>query len=127
MDTMRNSHPTDLTSDDSGAVALEFVLVFPFLIALVLLIGQFGDFFSKKVDVTSAARDGARSVALGFQPTTPQGMTVTVDRQCTAGDTVSNAEVTVTLTGGYDFSLPIANIVLGNKPITAKGTMRCGG
>ncbi len=112
-------------TDDRGVVALEFVLVFPFLIALLFAIASFGLFFSKKVEVTSEARDAARSVALGLQPNTPQGMTVTIDRLCAAGNTISNAEVTVTLTGGYQFSVPF--IDLGNKPITAKGTMRCGG
>jgi hypothetical protein len=42
---------------------------------------------------------------------------------CDAGDTTSNASVT--LTSSYTFSIPF--IPLGTKSIVAEGTMRCGG
>ena len=122
MRTSKTKHPS---SDDRGVVALEFVLVFPFLIGLVLAIASFGAFFSKKVEVTSAARDAARTFALGGNPNPPNGMSFVLGKPCAAGDTTSNATVTVTLTGGYTFNIPL--IPLGNRPITATGTMRCGG
>jgi len=49
---------------------------------------------------------------------TPSGVVT-----CAAGDTNSNASVTVT--SSYTFSIPF--IPLGTKTITATGTMRCGG
>lgn len=109
--------------DDRGVVALEFVLVAPFLIALLFAIASFGIFFSKQVDVTSAARDAARTLALRGTPTYPPGMTPSAVTTCAPGDTTSNASVTLTAT--YTFSIPF--ISLGTKTITATGTMRCGG
>ncbi len=124
---MPTSNTKALNSDDRGVVALEFVLVIPFLIALLLAIASFGAFFSKKVEVTSAARDAARTLALRGTPTYPAGMSPVSGSvvTCAAGDTTSNASVTVTLTGGYTFNIPL--IPLGNRPITATGIMRCGG
>ena len=103
-------------------MALELVLVAPFLIALILAIASFGVFFSKKVEVTGAARDAARTLALRGTPTYPAGMTPSGVVTCAAGDTTSNASVTLTAT--YTFSIPL--VPLGTKTITATGTMRCG-
>ena len=122
---MRTSRTTFGDRKDEGAAALEFVLVVPFLVALVFAIVQFGLFFSNKVEVTSTARDAARTLALRGTPTYPAGMTPVAGtvRTCAAGDTDNNASVTLTST--YTFSIPF--IPLGTKAITATGTMRCGG
>ena len=119
---MRNSHSPHSKRDDQGVVALEFVFVFPFLIALIFAIAQFGLFFSKKVDVTSTARDAARTLALRGTPNYA-GYTASGIVTCPAGNTTSNASVT--LTSSYTFSIPL--IPLGTKTMTATGTMRCGG
>ncbi len=110
-------------SGDRGVVALELVLIFPFLIALLFAIASFGLFFSRKVDVTSASRDAARTLALRGTPTYPTGMTASGITTCPAGNTSSVASVT--LTASYTFSIPF--IPLGTRTITATGTMRCGG
>ena len=120
---MKTTHTTFRGRRDEGAAALEFVLVVPFLISLVFAIVQFGLFFSNKVDVTSTARDAARTLALRGTPTYPVGMTPSAVQTCPAGNSTSNASVTLTAT--YDFSIPL--IPLGTKAITATGTMRCGG
>lgn len=120
---MRNSHRTPSRHDDQGVVALEFVLVAPFLISLIFAIVSLGLFFSEMVDVTSTARDAARTLALRGTPTYPAGMTASDVVTCPPGNTSSNASVT--LTSSYTFSIPL--IPLGTKTITATGTMRCGG
>jgi len=120
---MKHAHNPHSKRDDRGVVALEFVLVAPFLIALIFAIASFGLYFSKTVDVTSTARDAARTLALRKSPTYPAGMTPSGVVTCAAGDTNSNASVTVT--SSYTFSIPF--IPLGSKTITATGTMRCGG
>jgi Flp pilus assembly protein TadG len=118
----KSSHPhSDI--DDRGVVALEFVLIVPFLVALVFAIASFGLYFSKSVNVTSTARDAARTLALRKTPTYPSGMTPSGVVTCAAGDTSNNSSVT--LTSSYTFSIPF--IPLGTKTITATGTMRCGG
>ena len=120
---MRNSYSPQTDPNDQGVVALEFVLVAPFLIALLFAIASFGIYFSKKVDVTSAARDAARTLALGGTPSYPAGVTASGVVTCPPGNTTSNASVT--LTSSYTFSIPL--IPLGTKSIQATGTMRCGG
>jgi Flp pilus assembly protein TadG len=120
---MRNLPNPHKKRDDRGAVAIEFVLVAPFLLALVFAIAQFGLYFSKSVDVASTARDAARTLALRGTPTYPAGMTSSGVVTCAAGDTTSNSSVTVS--SSYTFSIPF--IPLGTKTVTATGTMRCGG
>lgn len=120
---MENSKNPHNKVDDQGVVALEFVLVVPFLVALIFAIASFGLYFSQVVNVTSTARDAARTLALRGTPTYPPGMTASAVTTCAAGDTTSNASVT--LTSSYTFSIPF--IPLGTKSITATGAMRCGG
>ena len=59
---MRRSHPS--RRGDDGVVALEFVLLLPFL--LMLLIGSIvlGNYLSVKGQASNLARDGARQAAL---------------------------------------------------------------
>ena len=112
--------------DQSGVVALEFVLVAPLLIALIFTIAQFGIFFSNKVETESVARDAARTLAIGGPTavvTVPAGWTATGVVKCATGDTANNASVTFSRT--YTFSIPF--VPLGSKTITATGKMRCGG
>lgn len=120
---MQFTRCTPSKRDDRGVVALEFVLVAPFLFAFILIIAQFGIYFSTTVDVNDAARDAARTLALRGTPTYPAGVTASNVVTCAAGDTASNARVT--LTTSYTFDIPF--ISLGTKSIIAIGTMRCGG
>src|SRR4051812_19768277 len=120
---MRNSDRPHQERDDKGVVALEFVLVAPFLVTFIMIIASFGVFFNLKVDVTSAARDAARTLALRGTPTYPAGFTPSGAVTCAAGDTTSNA--TVTVSASYTFDIPFTP--LGTKTATATGVMRCGG
>jgi Flp pilus assembly protein TadG len=123
---MSNSRSTPTKRNDDGVVAIEFVLVVPFLLALIMTIAQFGIFFSNKVETESAARDAARTLALGGPAAvvaTPAGWTASGITKCATGDTTHDA--TVTFTRNYTFSIPF--IPLGTKTITATGRMRCGG
>jgi hypothetical protein len=119
-------HPSSdllVERNDRGVVALEFVLVAPFLFALLFAIASFGAFFNKKIEVTSAAHDAVRTLALRGSPVYPAGMTPSAVVTCAPGDVRSNASVT--LTANYTFSIPF--VPLGTRTVTAKGTMRCGG
>jgi Flp pilus assembly protein TadG len=125
---MRRS--THRNSDDRGVVAIEFVLVAPFLIALIFSIAQFGIFYAKKVEVESAARDAARTLALspGMAPSAavPPGMTLDTTKTnvgCVAGNTTSDARIN--LASNYAFSIP--GLPIGTKTIRVEGKMRCGG
>lgn len=50
--------------NERGAVAVEFALIAPILIALVLGIVEFANFYNIQISVTQAAREGARTMAV---------------------------------------------------------------
>jgi len=52
--------------DDRGAAAVEFALVLPILLVLVLGIVQFGITFSQWLEMEHAAREGARWGSIGY-------------------------------------------------------------
>ena len=53
-----------LVSDERGQAAVEFALILPILMALLLGIIQFGIIFNNYVTITDAARAGARKAAV---------------------------------------------------------------
>lgn len=110
-------------TDDDGVVAIELVLVMPFLVAILVAIASFGGYFSRQVEVTSAARDAARTLALRGTPSYPAGVTVSGVSTCPAGNNTSDASVTLS----YDYTFAIPFVPLGTRTITATGRMRCGG
>ena len=52
-------------SDDNGAVAIEFVLVAPVMLALVMGIIQFGYVFFVQLTMNNAAREATRQLVVG--------------------------------------------------------------
>ncbi|MEU4604440.1 TadE family protein [Kribbella sp. NPDC023972] len=53
------------SSADRGATAVEFALLLPLLLVLVLGVIDFGRLLNAQITLTQAAREGARLVALG--------------------------------------------------------------
>lgn len=122
--------------DQRGASAVEFAIILPILLTLLLGIVEFGYLFNQQISLTQAAREGAREYALhhdkiGFnlgtavQNAAPSLGTITATAMpassCPSGTT---AIITVTrsyssLTGWFDF--------LSSTTLTGKGAMRCGG
>jgi Flp pilus assembly protein TadG len=102
---------------------IEFAFIAPVLILLLFGIVEFGRGYSAKVQLTGAARDGARSIALR-QPIAPQpDVTFTINTACPAGNTTSDAKVTATTTFHYDIPFFRSE----TKTLAATGVMRCGG
>lgn len=122
-------------NDDRGAVAVEFALIFPILIVILIGIVEYGSVFNAQLLLTGAAREAARSMAVtgdvagaqsaalaaadGLAPTlTSANVTVSVP-VCTAGTDVT---VTVTYTKPFLTGLFGASI-----PLQATATRRCFG
>ena len=125
---------------DRGAAAVEFALVLPVLVLMLLGLIEFSILFNTQISLTNAAREGARSMAIHNDqavaradaiaaapsiinpPVTAANVAVVTDpptATCAAGDT---ARVTITypaplLTGFFGVTLPL----------TGKGVMLCGG
>lgn len=128
-------HRTARPGDDRGAVLVEFALIVPILLVLLVGIFEFGLLYSAQVSIQGAAREGARSLALGESPgavehavesgagtATVTGITMT---GCPAGSTAtSTAYSTVTVQAEHAFRTPF--LPFGTRTLTATGRMRCG-
>jgi Flp pilus assembly protein TadG len=127
-----------------GAAALEFALVFPVLLLLLVGIVDFGMLMSTQSVVANAAREGARTAALSNNAMAAQGAvnraiadlpgatnigtTVTVGcttaagDPCSLSDSTSDAGGTVTVTVNYLHTW-LSPVLLGLAPtITLRGT-----
>ena len=125
-------------SRDRGASAVEFALVVPLLIALMLGILAFGHAFHVQSVLSNAARDGVRVVALqdtsgGSDPQTVARQRVIASASPSANLSVDHIEITpstcavgstATVTVTYPMQL-LGGI--GGITLTSKGTMRCNG
>ena len=124
-----NSHRTDTSShDDRGAIIVEFALIVPILLMVLVGIVNFGVAYNTQITLQGAAREGARALALGNSAVAAVnasgGVAISVSSQtsCRAGD--SNAYATVITSKDFTFSIPF--VPLGTKTLTAKASMRCG-
>lgn len=122
-------------SDSRGASAVEFAVVLPLLLTLLVGIIEFGFFFNQQISVTQAAREGARAYAIeyktpGFslnnvvQQAAPSvtGITATADKTGCPADTnvtITASKNYTSITGWIDFAMPAT--------VQARAAMRCGG
>ncbi|MDO2933285.1 TadE/TadG family type IV pilus assembly protein [Paeniglutamicibacter sulfureus] len=121
---------------EEGASAVEFALVLPLLLALLLGIIEFGFLFNQQVSATQVAREVARAVAVHTE-TTPLNLNALLPQMaplldpanvtilpatpvCTASTTDSRVTITVQVTNS-------SLLGIGPDTITGKASMRCGG
>ncbi|MGY3564733.1 TadE/TadG family type IV pilus assembly protein [Sinomonas sp. RB5] len=130
------------TSDrERGAAAVEFALVLPVLILLVLGIVDFGRVFNAQQTLTFAARAGARAMVL--QNSTSAAITAAQNGASTLGTLPASAFTispsacpapgqtpagtvppTITFTVNYTFT---GTGFFGSFALQGKGAMLCGG
>jgi Flp pilus assembly protein TadG len=115
---------------DEGAAMVEMSIVLTLLVMLLVGMVQMGLAYNRKVEVTSAAREGARAASLrlaspgSYGTAAAPGVPVTMSvGSCAAGDTTSN--VSATATSSFGFSIPF--VFTQTVSISATGVMRCGG
>ena len=132
---------------ETGAAAVEFALILPILLVLVLGIAEMGRAFNIQVSLSEAAREAARYAAIhnaesGYTHTSAQavgiaaapsvglsasnvGVAFSTGSTCT---TSGNAVVTVTYTTPWMTGFPaLIPGMPANLSIQSKGVMRCGG
>ena len=124
--------------DERGASAVEFALVLPILIVLVLGIIEFGHAFQVQGTLSAAAREGARAMALrnsqdeakdavraaaaALDPAITDDQISMRPAMCPAGTSTTNVTLTIEypkpfLTGFFGASIDL----------TGTGVMRCQG
>lgn len=122
-------HPRDR---ERGAAAVEFALVLPVLVMLVLGIIDFGQVFNAQQTLTYAARSGARVMVL--QNSTSAAIAAAQNGASTLGTLPASAFAVspstcspgtqVTFTVSYTFT---GTGFFGSMPLQGTGVMLCGG
>lgn len=121
-------------TSERGAVAVEFALLAPVLIMLLLGIMEFGRAYNTQITLSSAAREGVRVMAInnnavaartavktaaaGLQPALADANITVTPTSCTSG-----AQMTVKIT----YTLSTMTGIAGPFPMEGKGVMLCGG
>jgi Flp pilus assembly protein TadG len=128
--------------NQDGQAVVEFVVILPVLLLVLMAIYQFGQVFVNYMDVTSAAREGARKAATsrsagpcatvdGLAISAAKGaasdlnqtnLAVTVGRTCTSNAYAQGSDVVVTAT--YPYSISIMGMVVTSGTLTSATTMR---
>ena len=115
-----------------GAVAVEFALVAPLLLALITGIVEFAYAYNAQISVTQAAREAARTMAVKNNQTDAQaaavagapGLTGTFGYTFTPAACTPNTTMKVTIS----YSSPTMTGLFGSSVnLTGVGAMRCGG
>lgn len=123
-------------SQDSerGAAAVEFAILLPLLLLLVLGTIEFGRVYNAQITLTNAAREGVRVMAIANDPTSAK--TTAKNAAASVSTTIPTADITlstnacstgalVTLTIKYNLSTITG--IAGPFPMAGKGVMLCGG
>ncbi|MET4093205.1 TadE/TadG family type IV pilus assembly protein [Arthrobacter sp. UYCu712] len=121
-------------ASERGAVAVEFAILAPVLVMLLLGIMEFGRAYNAQVILSSAAREGVRVMAInntpasaltavknaatGLQPALTDSNITISPATCTSG-----AQMTLKIT----YSLSTMTGIAGPFPMEGKGVMVCGG
>lgn len=119
---------------ERGAAAVEFAILLPLLLMLVLGTIEFGRAYNAQITLTNAARDGVRVMAINNDATAAktaaQNAAASVSSTIPASDVILSTTTCstgnqVTLTIKYTLSTITG--IAGPFAMTGKGVMLCGG
>lgn len=121
-------------ASERGAVAVEFAILAPVLVMLLLGIMEFGRAYNVQTTLTNAAREGVRSMAINNSQATARTAAKNAATQLSpaltdvniafsAANCAVGTQITVTIT----YSLSTMTGIAGPFGMTGKGTMLCGG
>ncbi|MEO5313330.1 pilus assembly protein [Pseudarthrobacter sp. CC12] len=119
---------------ERGAAAVEFAILLPLLLTLVLGTIEFGRVYNAQLTLTNAAREGVRVMAINNNPTA--AATAVQSAAASLSSTIPSSAVTVSPTAcstGIQVTVTVKYTVssitgiAGPFPMTGKGVMLCGG
>jgi Flp pilus assembly protein TadG len=127
-----------LKKKEDGQALVEFAILLPILLLLLLGILQFGVVFNNYIQVTSAAREGARKAAvsrsLGVAGATSAARTAA--KNASPGLSLTDSQITVTPSNSmaqgsdvtvqvkYPYAIDIIGKVVASGNLTSSTTMR---
>jgi len=123
-----------LKRNEQGQTMVEFTLVLPVLVVVLLGIIQFGITFNNYVALTDAVRAGARTAAVSRLSSTPT--TDTVNRVKNASGDLDSTKVSVavtstwvhgddvTVTATYPYSISLLGVVVASGNLSSTTTER---
>jgi Flp pilus assembly protein TadG len=123
------------STSERGAAAVEFALVVPLLLLLLLGVVEFGRVFNAQLQLSAAARESVRVMAIQKQPSTAIGAAIAAAPNLRPALTAANVQVTpascaattdVTVTITYSMDL-VSGLFVRAIPLTGRAVMRCGG
>ncbi|MDQ0117346.1 Flp pilus assembly protein TadG [Pseudarthrobacter defluvii] len=119
---------------ERGAAAVEFAILLPLLLMLVLGIIEFGRAYNAQITLTNAARDGVRVMAINNDQTAATA--AARNGASSVSSTIPSSAITIspaTCSTGTQVSLTINYTlstitgIAGPFAMTGKGVMLCGG
>ncbi len=120
--------------EQRGQTMVEFTIVLPILLLLLLGILQFGVVFNNYITLTDAVRAGARQASVGRSVADPTGAAVSRVRASATDldQTKLNVTVTslwtqgsdVTVQATYPYSISLLGMVVSSGNLTSKSTER---
>lgn len=119
-------------ASERGAVAVEFALLAPVLIMVLLGIMEFGRAYNVQTTLTNAAREGVRSMAINNSQADARTAARNAATQLTLADSniifsAPNCTVGAQMTVTINYNLATMTGIAGPFAMTGKGTMLCGG
>jgi Flp pilus assembly protein TadG len=114
--------------DDSGQGLVEFAIVLPLLVLLVVGIAQLGVAFHNYLKLTDAVRAGARAAAVAPAASACSAATTMVTAQLSSASVACTGSFTsggqFTVTGTYYSPINIMGIVVSDGKLTSSSTER---
>lgn len=126
-------------ASERGAASVEFAIVVPVLVMLLLGIMEFSRAYNAQAELSAAAREGVRVMAITGDQTTArtaakntavslkpalQDSNITFGAACpSTASSGTSPQATITIT----YSLSTLTGIAGPFPMTGRGTMLCGG
>jgi Flp pilus assembly protein TadG len=116
---------------DDGQALVEFALLIPVLLFVLMAIAQFGDLYNHYVTITDATRAGARMAVVSRTASDPVGSATQAVRDSAHDLDQTQLTVTVTpsppwtsgqqvtITASYPYSLNLAGLVIKSGTLTS--------
>lgn len=121
-------------ASERGAAAVEFAIILPVLLTLVLGIMEFGRAYNTQLSLTSAAREGVRVMAISNDPIAAKAAAKNAAvslHPALVDSNISFSQPSCTPTQQMTLiiSYPLGTLTgfAGPFPLTGKGVMLCGG